>query len=235
MRCLVTAAFVIFGFSAMVAGSANAAVRVMEIVHCSRHPHIQVTYVGKPVAGAEVKIYRGYNGAGKPLFTVKTDDKGLAVFPKIATGEYKVDVKADSKLWGSVDLEVSQPIGKDPGPIELRLDCCTPPTYEEIIAAAEQAPIHDRLQSLNGVVEDTSGALIPLVEVDVVLKGTDGKTHVARIRSDKNGRFAAPLADGEYIVFFRASGFNVLILPISISHADGHGELHATLMIGPST
>lgn len=235
IRRRATAAFLSFGLSAMVIGSANASVRVMAIVHSSRHPQIQVTYEGKPVAGATVAIFRGYNGSGNALFTVETDDKGLAVFPKIATGEYRVYVKAVPKLWGSVDLEVSQPIGKDPGPIQLQLDCCTPPTYEETVASAEQAPIHDRLQSLSGVVVDPSGAFIPKVEIDVVLKGTEGKTHVARIRSDNDGRFTAPLADGEYVIFFNAPGFRSLVIPIAISHANGQGELRAKLRIGPSS
>jgi hypothetical protein len=133
----------------------------------------------------------------------------------------------------SVNLEVSQPIRKQPGPINPALESREPPAYEEIVAAAEQAPIHDRLQSLNCTVIDPSGAHSPQVEIDVVLKGTEGKAHVARIRSNKDGRFFAPLAEGEWVALFSAAaGLRSLVIPIAISHAGRHGQLRAKLKVG---
>jgi hypothetical protein len=108
-------------------------------------------------------------------------------------------------------------------------------TLSEKLAAAEQEPIKDVLQTFGGVIADATGALIPGASIDVVRKGTGRRVHVARVRSDAQGRFSATLADGDYVVFFRASGFSERILPLTISRANGSGELQVRLDIGPSS
>jgi hypothetical protein len=106
-----------------------------------------------------------------------------------------------------------------------------PPTYAQIVAAAEQSPIVSRLSKFRGVVFDRGGAPIPGVFIDIVVKGTQGEKHAARVRSDELGRFSAQLADGEYVALFGASGFERRVLPLTISKAAGNGELQVVLEV----
>jgi hypothetical protein len=55
------------------------------------------------------------------------------------------------------------------------------------------------------------------------------------VRSDELGRFSAQLADGEYVAFFGASGFEGRVLPLTISKAGGDGELLVVLEVGVVT
>lgn len=214
--------------------SAIGYVKVAEFLPSLQHPRIVVQFEGKPIADAKIEVYRDRSAKRRLLHTLKTGTDGLTVLPRLRPGRYWVRGEAP-KLWGEVFLEVSGNAPAEANQFTMEMEPLPYPTQEDVLAAAERAPIKDGLQTFSGVICDTTGALIPRASIDVLRKGTGGKVHVARIRSDAQGRFAARLEDGDYVVFFRASGFSERVLPLTISRADGSGELKVRLDIGPSS
>lgn len=213
---------------------AAAAVRVIELQPSSPHPLVHVRFEGKPFANAEIEIFQDGDLAGEPRFMVNTDVDGSAEIPKLSTGRYRFYVSAKPKLRGDLYLDVSPAVSNNASHFTIDLECCASPTFEEVVDSAEQQAVQGYLQRFEGIVSDPSGAPIPRVDIDVVIKGTHGKDHAARLHSDMNGRFSAPMKDGEYIVLFSAPGFSVRVMPISISQENGSGQLHVTLNIGLS-
>lgn len=214
--------------------SAAGYVKVAEFLPSSQRPRIVVQLEGKPIADARIEVYRDRSRKSRLLYTLKTGADGLTVLPQLRPGRYRVRGAAP-KLWGEVYLEVSWNAPAEASQIAMEMESWPHSTLSEKLAAAEQEPIKDVLQTFGGVIADATGALIPGASIDVVRKGTGRRVHVARVRSDAQGRFSATLADGDYVVFFRASGFSERILPLTISRANGSGELQVRLDIGPSS
>ncbi len=227
------ALFICISFSAT--PKAAAAARVLELQPSSPHPRIGVHFEGKPFANAKIEIFRQPDSSGEAIFTVVTDQHGLAQIPELATGKYRFSVSAEPKLLGDLYLDVSPYVSAAASQFTVDLQCCAPPTYEEIIASAEGQPAQDTLQSFQGFLTDPTGAVIPNAAIGVVVRGTHGRVHVAQLHSDLNGRFSAHLDDGQYIAFFSGKGFSVSVVPFTISRQTGSGELHVTLKIGRST
>jgi len=224
----------LFCTSFSVTPKAAAAVKVLELQPSSPHPRIGVHFEGKPFANAKIEIFRDYESAEEPSFTVVTDESGSAKIPELSPGRYRVFVSAKPKLMGNLYLRVSSSVSNNNSQFTIDLECCAPPTFEEIVDSAEEHEMQDHLQSLEGIIKDQSGAPIPNALVDVVVRGTRGRVHAARLRSDLNGRFSEPMKDGEYVVLFSAPGFSVRVVPISISQENGSGQMHVTLNVGPS-
>jgi hypothetical protein len=213
---------------------AGAAVKVIELQHSSPQPSVKVRFGGKPFANAEIDIFLDGDPAGKPRFMVNTGVDGSAEIPKLSTGKYRFYVFAKPKLRGDLYLQVSPTVGNDASHFTIDLECCAPPTFEEVVASAEEQAVQDHLQSFEGVIKDQSGAPIQNVVVDVVVRGTRGKVQAATLRSDLNGRFSGHLEDGQYIAFFRGKGFSVGVVPFTISRQTESGELLVTLKVAPS-
>lgn len=213
---------------------AGAAVKVIELQPSSPHPLVSVRFEGKPFASAEIEIFQDDDLAGKPRFMVNTGVDGSAEIPKLSTGKYRFYVSAKPKLRGDLYLEVSPTVSNDASHFTIDLECCAPPTFEEVVASAEEQAVQDHLQSFEGVIKDQSGAPIANVVVDVVVRGTRGKVHAAALRSDLNGRFSGHLEDGQYIAFFSGKGFSVGVVSFTISRKTESGELHVTLKVAPS-
>lgn len=220
-------------FSAM--PRATAAVRVIQRQPSSPHPRIVVQFEGKPFANAKVEIFREPDSSGEASFTVVTDQSGLAQIPTLPTGKYRFLVSAEPKLLGDLYLLVSPSVSASASRFTIDLQCCAPPSYEEIVASAERQATQDTLQSFQGVLKDQSGAVIPNVAIDVVIRGTKGRIHAAKVFSGIDGKFSKPLEDGQYIAFFRATGFSVDVVPFTISRRNGSGELRVTLKVGTSS
>jgi hypothetical protein len=214
---------------------AAAAVKVIELQPSSPHPRIVVQFEGKPFANAKIEIFRESDSSGEASFTVVTDQRGLAQIPTLPTGKYRFLASAEPRLQGDLYLLVSPSVSAASSRFTIDLQCCVPPTYEEIVASAEGQATQDTLRSFQGLLTDQVGAVIPSVAIDVVIRGTKGKAHAARLHSDHNGSFSAHLENGQYIAFFRAAGFSVSAVPFTISQQTGSGELHVTLRIGPSS
>ena len=215
--------------------SAAGYVKVAEFLASSPRPRITVVFEGKPLADSKVEIYRQSKKAERPRYTLVTDRSGLAVLPTLRSGKYRIFASAAPRLSGDLYLEASSATSDAASQFTINLEPLPFPSQESVLAAAEREPIKDVLRTFNGIVGDPIGYPIPGASIDVVRKGTEGKVHAAPVLSDAQGRFAVRLADGDYVAFFRASGFSERVLSFTVSKANGSGELQVRLNIAPSS
>ncbi|WP_420818752.1 carboxypeptidase-like regulatory domain-containing protein [Occallatibacter savannae] len=90
-----------------------------------------------------------------------------------------------------------------------------------------------RTSSLQGVIEDQTGAFIPNALIQVRAKGTGGRAHVvALISADRNGRFLGHLPDGEYLAFISAPGFTVRVTPFIVASTASAADVRFVLEVG---
>jgi hypothetical protein len=195
---------------------------------------IAVRLKGKPVAHVKLTIYRGRQK--RPRLVLTTDGHGQAILPMLPPGNYFIHAIGKPDLEGDLDLVISSQPASKPSRILIALEhVVPPPTYEQKIASYEQLPIETRVSEFRGVVVDSAGNPIFGTLIDVVLKGTQGKKHVAKCGAHSLGRFSAPLENGDYLAFFYTPGFVERVLPLTISKTEGEGELRVKLQIGPAT
>ena len=218
----------------MAAHHAAAAVNVVVWQPSSPHPRVSIHFEGKPIAGAKVEIYRDQRSS-QAVFTAVSSMDGSTEVPKLKPGKYQFLVFADPKLVGYLYLQVSSLAGDDTSKFIIDLECCAPPTFEEMVASAEQTTPQSCLDNFRGLIHDQSGAPIPKVDIDVVSQGTKGEAHAAKLRSSPDGTFSSHLQDGRYVAIFRSQGFSIRLIPFAISQQCGNGELPVTLKIGPSS
>jgi hypothetical protein len=109
------------------------------------------------------------------------------------------------------------------------------PRYEERLADAEASTLVVTVSQLRGVVFDATGAVVPKATVDILVKGTQGKQHAAKLRTDVNGGFSADLPEGQYLLRVLAQGFAESFRLVTVSKSGSGGEVQIKLEIGPSS
>jgi 5-hydroxyisourate hydrolase-like protein (transthyretin family) len=202
----------------------------------SRNVVVSTLFEGKPRKGVKVEIYRCRKQMeANPSFTLITGEDGTVAPPALSPGEYCIVASADLNLVADLELHVSSHFKEKTSSFSMELVASRFPTWEQQLAAAERMPVKDRLQDFSGVVRDPTGAVIPDVAIEIIRKGTQGKERVARLKSDRDGRFSTELAEGAYIAVFLAQGFGAQLLPFEISKMQGGGDLRVRLEPGAST
>jgi len=222
-------------------------------------PKIKVLFDGKPLPGANVEVSQ--SPPGDTSLALIADDKGEVVLPELSPGRYSI--RSSTSLGGpygtsfevclapcpddgleTINLIIEGLDGRtravdedSTGLGELWMDIgpAQDPSWARSIAATEQEPITKRMTELNGVVQDRTGAVIPGAWVDVVAKGTQGKKHVASLRTDSEGRFSAKLTEGDYLIFVTAQGFVARAVPITIAANGSTDKLEVVLDVGSVT
>ncbi len=241
MACKVRNRGLIFGalFCFFLQGPlAIAYVRIFSVVKSGQHARIETTINAKPLPGASVEVYRGFGRHGefpksKALLILTTDRHGEVDLPALPNGKYLILARSKPNLadWLYLDLSSNrqgeQPLGLSPAP--------QPPTFEEKLAAAEASTNVATVSQLRGIVCDRSGNPIPKATVDVLIKGTQGKLHAAKLRTDVNGRFSADLIEGQYLLNVAAQGFAQCFRLVTVSRSGSGGELQIKMEIGPSS
>ena len=192
---------------------------------------------GNPQRRVKIEIYRYELGAGRepnPRFSLSTDDQGKVLPPKLPDGQYHVVASAPNDMTAELYLDVRQEDQGNPTEFSMHL-VRSAPTLEELFAQAEQMPIEHRVSSLHGIVLDPTGGPISQVSIEVVQKGSQGRSIVTWLKSDSQGHFSAPvhLPNGCYIAHFLASGFQGRFVPFELAE-NGSGGLTVTLDVGPS-
>jgi 5-hydroxyisourate hydrolase-like protein (transthyretin family) len=189
---------------------------------------------GKPYKGVKIEIYR-YRKEPKanPLFTFMTNEGGSVTPPALSRGDYWIVASAGLNLRADLYLRVASR-SEGTSSFSMELDASPYPTFEQRLSAAEQMPIKAQIQRFGGTVHDQSGSVISGVSIDVVRKGSQGRDHVIKLKSDRNGRFSATLSEGRHIAIFQAAGFSTQFIPLEIAMIGGNGEIRVELQIAPS-
>jgi hypothetical protein len=190
-----------------VAALARPSVEVLAPQPSSQHPRITVLRDGSSVRSAEVAVS---TAAGKTLMILSTDKHGIVVLPSLHVGQYTVAARAPGRLQAYLLLDISNKKLKKPSEFSLQLQL-GPPSFEELIDAAESAAPPERLPVFSGTVVDAGGAEISKVEIRIYQRGSAGKTLVSTAMTDSTGHFGAHLPSGAYTAVLVAPGFRIKI------------------------
>jgi hypothetical protein len=218
--------------------SALAAVRVFSVVESGQQPLVETDADGKPLSGVPIRVYRGFRlqdgfpSDPPPMLVLTSNDRGQVILPRLQDGDYLLVARSHAGLGDYAYLHISSDSARAPA-IHLSLAPMAP-TFEEKLAEAEAAANPATVNQLRGIVTDRSGAAVWNAAIDVLVKGTQGKQHAARLRADKSGRFSADLPEGQYVVFVLSPGFQVAVVPVTVSKAGTSDELAILLEIGQS-
>jgi Carboxypeptidase regulatory-like domain len=202
----------------------------------SSHVQIFVMLDGKPLKSARVDFYKwnpdvSENKSTGPLcFSGLTNDNGVVSPPALAAGDYHVLAGDEDKvLWLRVIDERTTMTNLFT--IDLTDSAEQARQIQDAVKRAEALPISDRVQALQGVVVDTSGAIIPNARIRITKNGTEGRAVILRSKADSIGHFSAQLSDGLYIAVFYSHGFRAEAVPFEVTK-EGSGDLRVVLPIG---
>ncbi len=225
--------------------------------HAAQNARITVLFDGKPLAGATVKVEKYLSWDA--VVTLLTDREGRTVLPELPDGFYQI--VAWSNLYPGigggfdfcigpcrdafeiVDLTMNSLDGEittvdAPAAISefpMEVGPFPFPPRADLLATADAHPNVRSLLELRGVVRDPTGALIRDARIEVVRKATQGGDKVALLRSDAEGKFAARLPDGKYVVLIAAGGFQTRAIPLAISPSGDTNGLQVVLKIEAPT
>ena len=181
---------------------------------------------GKQAQAATVSIRL----AGKDLFSLRTDDHGVATFPPLQPGFYSVVATSGDNLRSEMFLHVSDSANKTS---TFGMDLVPPlfPAKESVLAASRKMPVSVRIPTLKGIVQDQSGAAVVGALVQVFPKESGEKLATIELKTDENGKFSAPLGDGTYIVLVQSLGFKIGAVIFEIARNGEAKPLQVTLQI----
>jgi hypothetical protein len=218
------------GVTLACAQPAFSSVRVEPLQESSQRPRITVLLDGKPVAHVKVAVSAD-TSPDKPLLTLISGENGRVSPPRLRPGNYMLRASPSRDLAGGLFLHINS--FASPGnrfAMELeRYD--PPPTFEELVAAAERSAAAETSPKFGGLVVDQTGAKIPKTSIDVVIRGTNGNKHAAKLKSNALGEFSTDLPDGDYVAVFTAPGFSTRVVPITIAKAGPAQELRIVMKV----
>lgn len=226
-----------------------------------QNARITVLLDGKPLPGRKIDVwqakaypYRAANAAASLI----TDSSGSVQLPEMPPGQYFI---APWPVWPpdfarsllvclvpcpddgleTIDLVPTtvhgplQVLDRDTlalGELRFEIAPLRDPDRMRLLSTVEQQPITSRISEFRGVVQDTSGAIIPGAWIDVVVKGTEGKKRAALLRADNSGRFSSHLPDGDYVALIESPGFKVRVVSFTIASTGAAIDLQIVLDIG---
>jgi WD40 repeat protein len=234
---------------ALLSTAARSSVKVERIVphECSQFLRVAVTLDGKPLSGAEVAFRRGFQSDGKPeLFSVRTKGDGIASAPKLAPGDYRLEVTFngirseifDESVTTNLFLYVAPKLDMSTVPVDLakpvRELWDADEAFEKQLDALAFSPVHDRVRTFVQTIVDPTGAKVTSAKTWVVEKTLQGWVVLLQGISDANGHVSGQLRNGRYIAICSTPGFRTAIAPFEVAQ-DGTAELRIVLQIGAVT
>lgn len=186
---------------------------------------IAVEKQGRPVKGAKVSVF----GQTLPQtgLTVLTDSEGMAKLPTLNTGTYSIEATFEG---GTAATAVSVEQKTFAKPTQLTFALVHSPSRMDLVAAQNNR-ITWQTKLFAGVIKDPSGAPIPNASIQIFKKGELDEWNGTRLAADQNGRFNAPLPDGEYLAFFQAQGFQSRIAAFEINQEADQAVVPVILQI----
>jgi hypothetical protein len=226
---------------------ASSSVKVEKIVphECTQVLRIAVTLNGKPLSGAVISVRAGFFPEEDPPSFISTRDDGMASVPKLAPGNYRVDVSFSGIRSAIFDEPVATvfyvhavpTLDVSTVPIDLgkpaqdiwRSDGAFDRQLKEIDWHGR-----DRIQSFRATIMDPVGAKVPFAKVWAVRMTRHASWEVVSLgASDGSGQFSAQLRDGQYVAICSLTEFRTAIVPFEVAK-DGSGELRIALQIAPA-
>lgn len=232
----------------VLSGIALSSVKVVPFVpqECADHVQFSVVLAGKPLSGARLDLYRGFNvdtTRTQPLFSVVSDDAGVALSRRLMPGDYMVYARYEevrSMIFNeSARTFLYLRVRRESETSRISVDFTdavqqvkkADEDFGKQVEEASEAVTPDRITSFRGIVVDPSGAHVPSVKVSVAQRVSGVWITPLQTVSGTNGQFAGQLKDGRYIALFRASGFQSAIVPFEINAA-GSRDLKVILQVG---
>jgi hypothetical protein len=223
------------------------------------HARIAVTVDGQTLRGVKIAVWQGNNSS--TIVDLITDEQGEVTLPDLPPGKYFIGSSpAQSPSFGgpldvciapcpddgleTIDLTQDSlrgslhPIDRDAfalSEIRMEIGPRRDPSWAASLKTAEQHTMTSSVQTFHGVVHDQSGAVIPGAMIDVLVKGTEGKTHAALIRSDNSGKFSAELPSGDFVAMISSPGFQVQTFSFTIAASGSADDVQIVLIVGSET
>lgn len=204
---------------------------------------LRITAQASPLKGTKIDLYSYKLGSRSSpdtpnlilLRSFITDEKGRIKTPELSPGKYCVAASGVHNQFAQLLVDVAQ--GRKAGTTKFTMHLVAAPEgsvprppHPQWTPADDQMPIQKRVPAFRGIVTDVSGAVIPDAMIDIVKKGTDGKEHVAELKTGPDGRFLGELSPGFYIAFFYAFGFKDQTIAFEITK-EGTGNIDVVLPI----
>ena len=166
---------------------------------------VQITAHASPLKGTKIDFYSyklDSHLSHEPTLTLSssfiTDEKGRIKTPELSPGEYCVTASGPDKQFAQFLISVVP--GKKARTTNFTLHLVSPPgpslpplSHSQWTPADEQIPIQKHVSAFRGTVTAPSGAVIPDASIGIVKKGTEGKKHVAQLKTGPDGRFSGEL------------------------------------------
>ena len=204
------------------------------------HPRVQLRFnlEGKPLPGANVELYFGKPSPTNdlPYETGVTDSGGITFTSELAWATFYIRVLSRDHQIG--DFTLDAPLNKELRATEGKFELLAAPLFpdEEKPCCACSVVVDKTLQiellALRGVVVDPMGAIIPKAIIDVY-QNEESKRVIVQLTTDDAGRFDSKLAPGKYLVIFKACGFDVQKVVVTVG-TDGSRGMQVGLGVGGS-
>ncbi len=173
-----------------------------------------------------------------PYETGVTGSGGITVTSELSVATFYIRVL--SRDHQIADFTLDAPLDKElramEGKFELLATPLIPVEDSEPCCAGCSVVVDKTLQAelraLRGVVMDPTGAVISKAIIDVY-QNEESKRVVAHLTTDDAGRFDSKLAPGKYLVIFKACGFDVQKVVVTVG-TDGWRGMQVGLGVGGS-
>ena len=192
---------------------------------------------GKPAKDVQVSVFLFVGAHSEALYTLVTDDKGVAVPPELAPGTYHIE----ASTWRATpyDLDIIVPMDGRVTPIAYSMNMQSDTSLRKMSMNLKAGMVPSTvLGKFSGVVYDPSGASVSGATVEVWRMNADGQLIAAqgRVNTGSDGKFSLDLADGPYFAIFREPGFRRKIVGFKVAASDSSqgstAPLTVTLDIG---
>ena len=193
----------------------------------SRKVRITALLDGKPLPNARLLFFIATED--QPRLSLSTDRHGAAATPRLLPGFYRVFASAPGNLHAELNLNVSNSTGQKTKSFVMDLTPIKPAPPDPVVV--EKTPATQHVQEFSGLVVDPSGAPIPGAAIEVLRKGSHSES-VVKLKSDKAGRFGAPIAEGTYVAFFQMPGFRTEIVGFKVARDAPIEALRVLMQIG---
>lgn len=220
-------------------------------IRVKQKAHIRFLVDGVPVPAVRVSLFSDRF----MVATLASVDDGEVALPEVPPGRYylaspqgfaahslalcvvpcpdlgtETTILVPTTLHGP--LEVLDRDALAPSHIDVEIGHTKDAELKRLASSVDTQSSAIRTSSLQGVVEDRSGAFIPNAMIEVMAKGTQV---VAVFFADRNGRFSGHLPDGEYLAFISAPGFSVRVMPLIVTATASAADLRFVLEVGSTT
>ena len=188
---------------------------------------------GTPFKDAKIEIISD-SIEGSPLFSMKVNNVGEAVSPKLPLGFFHVVASAPGDFSAEIDLLVTPTAEKQTKPYLLSLTFQRPPSAFDLffirsVDPAMSKPPAETVQEFKGVVVDPTGAFTPRVKIRIFPKGFSDASQVIVATTDDKGQFSIPLSSGTYTAVFQMAGFRNHVIVFEIARDGSPKNLEVAL------